>query len=77
VIKVIKDLLIKFYLVEIWKIKADKVFVSLFPTIHNFIKLYKKEKGDYRVLAYDLKAEVKPYIQYYNKKNNEYILKLK
>jgi hypothetical protein len=38
--------------------KADKVFISLFPTIHNFIKLYKKEKGDYRVLAYDLqKAE--------------------
>jgi hypothetical protein len=38
--------------------KADKVFSSLFPTIHNFIKLYKKEKGDYRVLAYELqKAE--------------------
>lgn len=38
--------------------KADKVFASLFPTIHNFIKLYKKEKGDYRVLAYELqKAE--------------------
>lgn len=38
--------------------KPDKVFHSLFPTIHNFIKLYKKEHGDYRVLAYDLqKAE--------------------
>jgi hypothetical protein len=30
----------------------------LFPTIHQFIKNYKKENGDYRVLAYDLqKAE--------------------
>jgi hypothetical protein len=30
----------------------------LFPTIHNFIKLYKKEHGDYKILAYDLqKAE--------------------
>jgi hypothetical protein len=38
--------------------KSDKIFQSLFPTIHNFIKLYKKEHGDYRILAYDLqKAE--------------------
>jgi len=34
--------------------KADRVFKELFPTIHNFIKLYKKEKGDYKVLAYEL-----------------------
>lgn len=34
--------------------KADKLFKNMFPTIHNFIKLYKKEKGDYRSLAYDL-----------------------
>jgi hypothetical protein len=38
--------------------KADKIFSSLFPTIHNFIKLYKKENGDYKILAYELqKAE--------------------
>lgn len=38
--------------------KADKLFSSVFPTIHNFIKLYKRENGDYRILAYDLqKAE--------------------
>lgn len=38
--------------------KADKLFSSIFPTIHNFIKLYKKENGDYKILAYDLqKAE--------------------
>lgn len=38
--------------------KIDSLFAKLFPTIHNFIKLYKKENKDYRVLAYDLqKAE--------------------
>ena len=33
---------------------ADRQFESIFPTIHNFIKLYKKEFEDYKVLAYDL-----------------------
>jgi len=38
--------------------KADKIFSSLFPHIHYFIKLYKKENGDYKILAYELqKAE--------------------
>ncbi len=38
--------------------KIDKAFKSIFPTIHNFIKLYKKEHDDYKILAYDLqKAE--------------------
>ena len=38
--------------------KADKLFKSVFPSIHNFITLYKKEHGDYKILAYDLqKAE--------------------
>jgi hypothetical protein len=34
--------------------KADKIFMNLFPTIHHFIKLYKKENGDYKILAYEL-----------------------
>lgn len=34
--------------------KADKNFKSIFPTIHRFIQLYKKENGDYKVLAYKL-----------------------
>jgi hypothetical protein len=57
--KVIKELTYKVLFGRNMKnSKADKVFISLFPTIHNFIKLYKKEKGDYRILAYDLqKAE--------------------
>lgn len=34
--------------------KVDKSFSSIFPTIHHFIKLYKKDMGDYRSLSYDL-----------------------
>lgn len=34
--------------------KADNIFKGLFPTIHNFIKLYKKDQGNYKILAYDL-----------------------
>lgn len=34
--------------------KADKNFKKVFPTIHRFIQLYKKENGDYKVLAYQL-----------------------
>jgi hypothetical protein len=38
--------------------KSDINFIKLFPTIHNFIKIYKKEKKDYKILAHDLqKAE--------------------
>lgn len=38
--------------------KSDILFQKLFPTIHFFIKLYKKEMGDYKVLAHELqKAE--------------------
>jgi len=38
--------------------KSDIKFIDLFPTIHNFIKIYKKEKKDYKILAHDLqKAE--------------------
>jgi hypothetical protein len=34
--------------------KADKIFSNLFPSIHHFIKLYKKDKGNYKTLAYGL-----------------------
>jgi hypothetical protein len=40
--------------------KSDKIFSELFPTIYNFIKLYKKDLGDYKALSYDLqRAESK------------------
>lgn len=32
----------------------DDKFISLFPTIHNFIKLYKRENSDYRSLSHHL-----------------------
>jgi hypothetical protein len=34
--------------------RLDSYFETLFPSIHHFIKLYKKEHGDYKVLAYTL-----------------------
>lgn len=34
--------------------KWDKMFQKLFPSIHQFIKLYKKEHGDYKILAHHL-----------------------
>jgi len=38
--------------------KSDKIFIKMFPSIHTFIKLYKKEHKDYKVLSYELqKAE--------------------
>jgi len=33
---------------------ADKSFNKLFPTIYNYIKLYKREHGDYRILSHQL-----------------------
>jgi len=36
--------------------KSDILFQKLFPTIHFFIKLYKKEMGDYKVLAHELQS---------------------
>lgn len=34
--------------------KFDKSFAQLFPTIHYFIRLYKKEHNDYKVLSHTL-----------------------
>jgi hypothetical protein len=34
--------------------KSDKQFSQMFPTIHNYIKLYKREHGDYRILSHQL-----------------------
>jgi len=34
--------------------KPDKLFSSIFPTIYNYIRLYKNENKDYKILAYDL-----------------------
>lgn len=34
--------------------KSDKLFSQMFPTIHHFIKLYKKEYGNHKIVAHDL-----------------------
>ena len=34
--------------------KSDKLFSQMFPTIHHFIKLYKKEWGNHKIVAHDL-----------------------
>lgn len=34
--------------------KSDKLFSKMFPTIHHFIKLYKKEWGNHKIVAHDL-----------------------
>ncbi len=34
--------------------ESDIKFSSLFPTIHNFIKIYKKEYSDYRIISHHL-----------------------
>ena len=52
--KLIKEIVYKVLFGKNFKSKSDDLFKSLFPTIHNFIRIYKKEKGDYRILAYNL-----------------------
>lgn len=55
---VVKELTYKVLFGRNGSSNADKMFRSIFPSIHNFIKLYKKESGDYKTMAYDLqKAE--------------------
>ncbi len=34
--------------------KADKLFKGIFPTIYQFIKLYKKEHNNYKILSHNL-----------------------
>jgi hypothetical protein len=49
-----KKCIYKVFFGKNFKNKSDDVFKNLFPTIYNFIKFYKKEHKDYRILAYDL-----------------------
>jgi len=37
--------------------KPDIIFSNVFPTIHNFIKLYKKEFGNHKFLAHELQRQ--------------------
>jgi hypothetical protein len=52
--KTIKECVYKVFFGKNYNNKHDILFKRLFPTIHNFIKYYKKLKGGYKALAYDL-----------------------
>jgi hypothetical protein len=52
--KSIKECVYKVFFGKNYNNKHDTLFKKIFPTIHNFIKYYKKLKGGYKVLAYDL-----------------------
>lgn len=52
--KKIKEMVYKVFFGKNFKSKSDDLFRSLFPSIYYFIKLYKKENQDYRILAHDL-----------------------
>ena len=52
--KKIKEATYKVFFGKNYNNKNDLIFKKLFPTIHNFIKWYKKANGGYKVLAYEL-----------------------
>ena len=52
--KTIKECVYKVFFGKNYNNRHDLLFKKLFPTIHNFIKHYKKLKGGYKDLAYDL-----------------------
>lgn len=52
--KEIKELVYKVLFGKNYKNKADTIFESIFPTIYKFIKSYKKENSNYKILSYQL-----------------------
>jgi hypothetical protein len=52
--KTVKKFIYKVFFGKNFNSKGDDLFKSLFPTIHQFIKFYKKKHGDYRILSHDL-----------------------
>ena len=52
--KEIKEVVYKVLFGRNYKSNADNLFKKLFPTIHTFIKSYKREMGDYKILSYNL-----------------------
>lgn len=50
----IKESVYKVFFGKNYKSKADLNFKRLFPTIHNFIRIYKTKSKDYKTLAHDL-----------------------
>ena len=52
--KEIKEIVYKVLFGRNYSNSDNKLFKKIFPTIYQFIKSYKAEKGDYRALSYEL-----------------------
>lgn len=52
--KTVKKAIYKVLFGKNFRNKGDDLFKSLFPTIYDFIKIYKKEHNNYKVLSHDL-----------------------
>lgn len=52
--KIVKEITYKVLFGRNYPNKYDKMFSQLFPSIYAFIKKFKKQKGDYRTLSYEL-----------------------
>jgi hypothetical protein len=55
--KEIKEMTYKVLFGRNYKNPQDDLFSSLFPTIYKFIKSYKRDNGNYKVLSYSLQRE--------------------
>jgi hypothetical protein len=51
-----KEMVFKVFFGKNWNSKYDKHFKSHFPTIYNWIKLYKRENGGYKTLSWKLQG---------------------
>jgi len=51
---VVKEITYKVLFGKNYQNKLDKIYSQLFPSIYAFIKKFKKDKGDYRSLSYEL-----------------------
>jgi hypothetical protein len=54
--KLVKEFIYKVFFGKNGNSKADNMFKSIFPTIHNFIKNYKLKYKNYKVLAHKLQS---------------------
>jgi hypothetical protein len=55
--KEIKEMTYKVLFGRNYKNPQDDLFSSLFPTIYKFIKSYKRDNGNYKILSYSLQRE--------------------
>ena len=71
--KKVKDLTYKVLFGKNYSNKYDRMFEQLFPQIYSFIKTFKKDKGDYRALSYELQRYESDFL--FNKVIHEIMVK--